>query len=154
MTNRVVDIIVVIVANLFNLIIVGVMFSRPTGLKKLEYYIGLLNISLILPLGTALVFNISNDRERWTMILPGLLILYLVIELLLDYVFRFPFRQTRWLAPYLGLFYLAQWMMIGYAFVVDTVYGAVTLGTYFISLGATAYSYRKVGHGMSAIQEK
>ena len=154
MTNQVIDLIIIVVANIFNFVVVVIMLSRPPGWKKFEYYLGLFNTGLILPLGVAVVFNAINRREWWTLVLPGLLILYLVIELLLDYILKYPFRQTRWLGPYLGLFYLAQWMMIGYAFAVETVYGAITLETYFLTLGATAYSYRKVGHGTSTNPER
>ena len=44
---------------------------------------------------------------------------------------------------------LAQWALIGYTFLTNPIYGAVTLVTYFISLAATAYSYRKIGHGQA-----
>jgi hypothetical protein len=75
------------------------------------------------------------------------MIAFLLLELLLDYVLQIPFRGTRLFWPYLALFYLSAWMMIGYSFLVDGVYGFITLITYFLSLGATAYSYSQVGHG-------
>jgi hypothetical protein len=37
--------------------------------------------------------------------------------------------------------------MIGYSFLIGNAYGFVTLGTYFLGLFATWYSYAKVGHG-------
>jgi hypothetical protein len=37
--------------------------------------------------------------------------------------------------------------MIGYAFLAGKLYGGITLCTYFINLGMTAYSFAKVGHG-------
>ena len=80
-------------------------------------------------------------------VLPGWMVIFLLLEALLDYVFKVPFRQSRWLWAYLLSFYLAQWAMIGYAFLAQPVFGFVTLVTYFLSLGATAYSYAKVGHG-------
>ena len=83
----------------------------------------------------------------WLAALPGVMIVYLLVEWLLDYALKLPFRQSRWLGAYLLLFYLAQWAMIGYAFIVRPLYGFITLPTYFLSLGATAYSYAKVGHG-------
>jgi formylglycine-generating enzyme required for sulfatase activity len=67
--------------------------------------------------------------------------------LLLDYVLKLEFRQTRWLGPYLLIFYAAQWGMIGFGFMVDRGPGFITLLTYFLSLAATDYSYAKVGHG-------
>ena len=72
-----------------------------------------------------------------------------MVELLLDYVLEIDFRRThtRLLGPYLALFYLGQMGLIGYAFVVQPVYGFVTLATYFLNLLATWYSYSRVGHG-------
>ena len=52
--------------------------------------------------------------------------------------------------PYLLLFYAGQFAMIGYAFLVGRPAGAITLATYFASLGATWWSYRHVGHGPGA----
>jgi hypothetical protein len=98
-------------------------------------------------LGVVLL-NWGNQRKWWTIVLPGLLMIFCLVELLLDYVFKYPFRQTRWLGSYLLLFYLAQWGVIGYSFLVSPAYGIVTLLTYFISLGATISSYKRVGHGI------
>jgi len=142
-----IDWMVVFCANLFNLIIVAVMLSRIPGWKKFEHVIGLVNIGLVLPLLIAVLFNIINERDWWKITIPCVMILFLGIEFILDYVKKLNFRQTRVLDPYLLIFYLSQWGMIGYAFMVDSGSGFITLLTYFISLGATAYSYANVGHG-------
>ncbi len=142
-----VDLSVVIIANFFNIIITVIMISRPLDWSRLEYYLGLVCGILALPLGVAVVYYLVINKEWWMIVLPGLLILYLVVEWVLDYVVKFDFRQTRWLGPYLLLFYTAQWGMIGFCFGLDPIYGFICLGTYFLSLGATAYSYKKVGHG-------
>lgn len=147
MSTQTIDWGVVFTANLFNLLVVGIMLSRLKGWRRVERTLGIMSITLVLPLSLAVIKNLSVDREWWSVVLPGLLILYLLVEGLLDYVLKYPFRQSRWLGPYLLLFYLSQWGMIGYAFLVSQLYGFVTLLTYFLSLGATAYSYTKVGHG-------
>jgi len=144
---RTVDLIVFLCANLFNLFITGIMLSRPFGLVKLEIILGIINILLIIPLSLAVVLNILGAREWWTYVLPLILIMFLIVEMLLDYVLQIPFRETRLLWPYLALFYLSAWMMIGYSFLVSKSYGFITLVTYFICLAATAYSYSQVGHG-------
>lgn len=151
MNTKVVDLGVVLVTNLSNLLIVGIMLSRPKGWRRFEHYLGIINIALLVPLSVALVHNLVAGREWWALVLPGLMVLFLVVEWLLDYLLKYPFRQSRWLGPYLLLFYLSQWGMIGYAFLVKPTYGFVTLLTYFLSLGATAYSYAKVGHGIDHV---
>jgi hypothetical protein len=147
MTHQFIDFMVVVCANIFNLLIVGVMLSRIPGWKRFERIIGLVNIALIVPLSFALGYNALNQRTWWMILMPGLVVFYLFVELILDYVLESDFRQSRGLGPYLLVFYLAQWGLIGYAFMLGKFPGSVTLFTYFLSLGATAYSYAKVRHG-------
>ncbi|MDH4272366.1 MAG: hypothetical protein OEW18_10395 [Candidatus Aminicenantes bacterium] len=144
---RIIDLAVFIIANLINLLLVGIFLSRPSGLEKVEYILGLVMVSLILPVGLAILLNAMARREWWTIVLPLLLILYLVIELLLDYILKLDFRSTALLWPYLVVFYVALMGMIGYSFLIKKSFGYVTLCTYFLSLLATWYSYAKVGHG-------
>ena len=145
--ERTVDWVVFISANLFNLFIICIMLSRPFGLEGFEKVIGILNILLVIPLTVAVILNFASGRDWLSFMLPLVMIAFLILELLLDYVLRIPFRETSLLWPYLALFYLSAWMMIGYTFLVDKTYGFITLITYFLSLAATAYSYSQVGHG-------
>jgi hypothetical protein len=145
--TNMVDLVVIIAANLINLIMVGIFLSRPFEQTRLEYVLGWINIGLALPLSFAVVKNFMDRREWWTFVLPSIMIIFLIVELVLDYILQLNFRSTWMLWPYLILFYFAQWMLIGYAFLVDNTYGFITLFTYFLSLGATAYSYSRVGHG-------
>ncbi len=147
MLFKIVDDLVVVVANLFNLLIVGIMLSRPVHKKLLERRLGLLVVLLVFPLLGVVFFNLYYRRPWWVIALPCLLMFFCLLEYLLDYVFKIPFRQSHWLGIYLLIFYLAQWGMIGYAFAVNKIFGFTTLLTYFLSLGATAYSYTKVRHG-------
>lgn len=147
MSYRTVDLVLFLVANLVNLLIVAIMLSRPLGRKDLERRLGLVVIACALPVGLAVVLNAVGKREWWAVVLPLPLLLHFVVELLLDYVLRFEFRKTRWLGPYLLIFYAGQMGMIGYSFLAFDRWGFVTLGTYFLSLAATGYSYSRVGHG-------
>lgn len=143
----VIDIVIFIIANVINLLLIGIFLSRPKGKKKLERILGIIIVSMILPVGSAIFMNFYGNREWWSIVLPGILILFLMVELLLDYVLNLNFRKTRWIWPYLMLFYLALMAMIGYSFLIEKFYGFVTLSTYFLALFATWYSYAKVGHG-------
>lgn len=145
--ERTVDLVVFLSANLFNLFIICIMLSRPFGLESLEMVVGILNLLFVIPLTVAVILNFASGRDWWSFVLPLVMIAFLILELMLDYVLKIPFRETILLWPYLALFYLSAWMMIGYTFLVDNTYGFITLITYFLSLAATAYSYSQVGHG-------
>jgi hypothetical protein len=143
----IVDVAVVIMANGINLGMIVIFLARTRGRQRLERRVGWAQIGLIAPLLAVLIFNAVARRHWWAMALPGLLVVFLLVELALDYILKSNFRQTRLLGPYLLLYYAALMGMIGYAFLTSEVLGFVTLATYFAQLGATAYSYRKVGHG-------
>jgi hypothetical protein len=147
MDFRIIDIGIFVIANVINLLLIGIFLSRPRGFKKAEHIMGLFVVAMILPVGLAIILNVSGKRAWWAVILPLILVLFLAVELLLDYILKLNFRKTRWLWPYLLLYYAAMMAMIGYGFMVGDVYGFVTLGTYFLGLFATWYSYARVGHG-------
>ncbi|MGD8466363.1 MAG: hypothetical protein PVI09_21100 [Anaerolineae bacterium] len=146
MSVQTIDLMVVLAANLFNLLMTAIFLTRPRGWKRFERIAGLLMVSLAVPLAAAAILNFVQGRRWWFVILPVPLILHCVVELLLDYILRLDFRRTRLLGPYLALFYLGQMGLIGYAFVAKPVYGFVTLATYFLCLGATRYAHAR-GYG-------
>ena len=142
-----IDLTVFVSANLYNLFLTVVFLARTRGAKGLERRLGLLSVLLGIPLLTAAVLNASGQRDWWAIVLPLPTALHCLVELFVDYLRPSDFRQTRWLWPYLVLFYLGQWLLVGYAFLVSQTFGILTLVTYFICLAATFYSYRKVKHG-------
>ncbi|HTX89878.1 MAG TPA: hypothetical protein VMC09_01565 [Anaerolineales bacterium] len=138
---------VVGIANLTNLLLAVMFLLRGRGQTKAGFRVGLASLGLGIPLLAAVGFNLALQRAWWTTVLPGLLLVYDALEFLLDYLLKFDFRHSRWLGPYLGLYYLALMGMIGYCFLVGKPFGFLSLVTYFINLAATAYSYSRVEHG-------
>jgi hypothetical protein len=144
---RPVDLSVVIVANIINLLVIAVFLVRTLGKRDLEHMLGVVLVLCAIPLLYALYRNVAAGREWWAIVLPGFMVFYLILELLLDYILKVEFRQTALLWPYLLVFYLSLTGMIGYAFLSGKIRGYITLGTYFLGLFAAWYSYSKVGHG-------
>ena len=120
---RIIDIAIFIIANLVNLLIIGIFLSRPKGLKRVEFILGLVVVAMTLLVGMAVILNILGKREWWTIVLPLLLILFFVVELIFDYILKLDFRNTdlRW--PYIIVFYLSLMAMIGYSFLILTKIG-------------------------------
>jgi len=147
---QLIDTTLFIAANVVNLMVIGIMLSRPFGLGRLEKVLGLVSVSCALPLAAGAAFNAAAGRPWWAVLLPVLLAAFLVLELVLDYILKMPFRQTRLLGPYLLAFYVGVNAMVGYCFQVNNVYGFVTLGTYLLGLLATWYSYSQVRHGSAS----
>lgn len=148
-TIPITDLLVILIANLFNVATLGIMLSRPAGLAQLERTLGLFIILILgFPLFILVLLHAWRGREWWTFTLPAILLSFILLEAILDYILQIEFRQTRLLGPYLLLFYAGQMVMVGYAFLTRNALGAMTLITYFACLGATWYSYRQVGHGI------
>lgn len=142
-----IDFSVFVIANLTNLLLAVMFLFRARGQPKIGSAVGWGAVVLGIPLLAAAVVNALGARPLWTFVLPGLLVLYDTVEFILDYLLKFDFRHSRWLGPYLGLYYLALMGMIGYTFAVGKPYGFFTLITYFINLASTAWSFARVQHG-------
>ena len=154
MDQQVLDLSLFAIANLFNLLVAGIFLSRTRRLARAEYLLGLLVMALAVPVAIAATLNALAEREWWAIVLPLPLVLFCLIELLLDYVLKLDFRNTVLLWPYLAVYYLAQWAMIGYSFGVDRVFGFVTLGTYLLCLVVTAYAFSRGGHERGQVTHK
>jgi hypothetical protein len=83
---RIVDLGLALIANLVMILIIGIMLSRPFGLKRLERYLGLVSVACALPVALAVVLNALGGREWWTIVLPALLVAFLVLELILYFM--------------------------------------------------------------------
>jgi hypothetical protein len=140
------DLVAVVVANLMNLIMVGVFVLRSLMIGRLQA-VGVVWVAFILMLGVVVVLNVRANREWWAIVLPLLLMVFLIVEVVLDYIVEYEFRSTTLLGPYLFLYYVSILGMIGYSFLTERKYGFVTLATYFLSQIAALYSYFRVGHG-------
>lgn len=148
METRLVDLSVFIIANLTNLLLTAMFLHRARGRSNTGNIFGWVSVALGIPLIAVIILNALGTRPWWTIVLPALMVAYDAAEFLLDFILKFDFRHSRWLGPYLGLFYLALMGMIGYAFAVGKPFGFITLVTYFICLAATAYSQsRHMLHG-------
>jgi hypothetical protein len=137
---------VIVAGTAANLLYAALFIARvvaPRGARPL----GFAGTAMAVPLGVAAVIAATTGRGAWDVALPLVFVGFAMVEILADVVARVDVRTTRWLWPYLLAFYVAQWAVIGAAFRVSEPGGFVVLGTYFVTLAATAFSYRRVGHG-------
>jgi len=114
--ERVVDLGVFGIANLINLLLVVIFLTRArTGTRDtpVENVAGWITVAMALPLIAAIILNIAAKRGAWLWILPLVTVVYLIVEFVLDYALKIDFRSTGLLAPYLILYYLAQFAMVG-----------------------------------------
>ena len=133
-----------IVANLINLLMIGVFIARLSHRPKVEYWLGIAVISTIGPLVYLFVTAVGFKRPFIYFIQIGLMIAYLVVELLLDYVLKVDFRQNRSIViPYVTLLFTGTGGMIGVASHAGKVWTAVTVISFLI-MAVLAFVQRSI----------
>ena len=145
------DLAIIAFASAANLLMAALFVARTMGFPRLaKYYVGIPLLALGVPIGWIDLANWFEARPWWTFSLPLVLLAFLAVELVLDYLRSTEFRRSRIVGPYLALYYVGFMLMIGYSFLAGGNLGFVTLATYFGMLGATAYYFRS-GHAIERI---
>jgi len=105
-----------LVAVVFYVSAILVFFFRLAGKPEAGRWIGVFELLLILPLGYLLLTAQQLDRPILYHIQVSLMLLWLLVELLLDYVLKIDFRSVRWMViGYVVLFFAGSGGMIGVA---------------------------------------
>ena len=128
-------------------ILLNTLISSVYVLSKLDQIslvrvIGVTIIALIIPFTYTLNRFLKDNEEKRITYSNAVIILYLLLELLLDYVLLIPFREILWMhVPYILVFYAAEFSIIGVSFNLNRRMGSILLATFFVLLGCLAFSY-------------
>lgn len=110
------DLIGAIAAVLIYVLVILVLSARLAGSPRTEYGLGLALLFVALPLVYLLVIAAGHARPPLYYVQLSLMVGYLVVELLLDYVLKLEFRSVRWMTiGYVVLFFGGTGGMIGVA---------------------------------------
>jgi hypothetical protein len=105
-----------ITAVLINVLLIALFVSRLAHRPKIEYWLGIVIILGLVPLSYLFITGVYARRPLLYFIQVGLMMAYLIVEVMVDYVLKIEFRQVRWLViPYVTLFFAATGGMIGIA---------------------------------------
>ncbi|MCF8261875.1 MAG: hypothetical protein K9J12_13935 [Melioribacteraceae bacterium] len=105
-----------IVAIINNLLLIGIFIARIYKKERIEYWLGLIFILTIIPLLIMFINALAANRPFLYFLQLGLIIVFVILELLLDYILKIDFRHDfKIVIPYLILFYASFGGMIGIA---------------------------------------
>lgn len=136
------DWVFVLCAAAFNLLIAGIFVAQKKGRHKMTRTLGILWLGLAIPLSIVFVRYLVIGRETWITIYFVCILLYMLVELLLDYVFKVDFRRRNVThIPYIVLEYIALFGLIGISFAIDRVWGVVVSVTFWMLLACLVYLY-------------
>jgi len=103
---------------------------------------GAIVLSLIFPFIFTLLGYLKEKAEKKIIISHLVILFYLFLELLLDYIFIIPFREILVIhVPYIIVFYAADFSMIGVSFNRNRKMGFVVTLTFWILIGCLIYLY-------------
>ncbi|UCH60399.1 MAG: hypothetical protein JSV61_02700 [Anaerolineales bacterium] len=137
------DLVFVITATLFNLLIAAIFIAQKRQRPDLVRVFGILWLALGIPLLLVFIHYLGLGKELWLMIYFGLVLFYMLVELLLDYIFKFDFRsKPSTHIPYIVLEYIALFGLIGISFAVNRTWGFIVSISFWILLGSLIYLYR------------
>ena len=127
---------------LFNTLISSVYVLSKLDQMSLVRVIGVPIITLIIPFTYTLNRFLKDSEEKRIIYSNAVIILYLLLELLLDYVLLIPFREILWMhVTYILVFYAAEFSIIGVSFKLSQRMGLIVLATFFVLLGCLIFSY-------------
>jgi hypothetical protein len=133
-----------IVANLINVLVITVFIVRLSHRPKIEYWLGIALISTLIPLIYLFITAFGFKRPFLYFIQIGLMIAYLVVELLLDYILKVDFRQNQGIViPYVVLLFAGTGGMIGVASHAGKVWTVITVISFLI-MGILAFVQRNI----------
>jgi len=97
-------------------LVILVFVYRLLGKERTEYWLGFVLLLTGLPLVYLLITGSRYDRPLLYYVQVGLMLCYLVVELILDYILKAEFRKIRWAAlAYVMLFFAGTGGMVGVA---------------------------------------
>jgi hypothetical protein len=133
-----------VLAVAINLLIITIFVVRIAGGSRVEHMIGGLLILLILPLVYLFISGFQLARQGIYFLWIGLMIAFLVVELVADYVLKIPFRQVKWqVVAYVMLFFGSTGGMIGVASLAGRGWTIAAI-TSFLIMGILAFVQRHI----------
>jgi len=120
---------------------IGVLYiATKLGNMLLVQVYGGIVVSLMIPFTITLIGYVKEKAIKKTVISNALILFYLFLELLLDYVFKIPFREMLALHVfYIIVFYVALFSMMAVSFERNRKMGYVVIATFLMLMGCLTY---------------
>jgi len=130
---RTANVIGAITANVYMLLVIVMFIARILGQLEIGQWIGLASTLALIPLAYLFVVGLNTNRRRIYFVWLGLMILFLLFELIVDHILRLDFRNVQWaIVPYVMFFFGATGGMIGIASYAGKAWAITTVNIFLI----------------------
>ena len=133
-----------IVAVVYYVLVISIFVARLAGRPRLENGLGYALFLLAVPLAYLLAKAPPLQRPALYYIQVVLPLVYLVVEALLDYIFKVDFRQVRWMTiAYVMLFFAGSGGMLGVAALAGKSWSVAAI-ILFLAMAVLAFVQRSI----------
>ena len=138
--TKLIDIIFICSSVVFNISVSALYIAFKFGDSMLVEVFGGIALSLIVPFTITLLGYLREKAKKRTMIFNGIILIYLLLELLLDYVLRIHIKEILAInIPFVMVFFAALFSMIYVSYERNKKLGNVVVITNWILLGCLTY---------------
>ena len=131
---------------LFNILISAIFIAQKKGNEKLVSLLGIIWLFLGIPLFVVFVKYFFEAKDSGLMVAFGLILIYMAVEFLLEYVFKYDFRAKNIThVPYIILEYLALFGIIVISFDINPILGWIVSISFWVLMGSLIYLYAGKG---------
>ena len=111
------------------------------GYLELTQIFGGVALSMIVPFAITLIGFLRAKESKKTIVSNAIVLFYLFLELLLDYILQIPFREILVIhVPYVVAFYAALSSMMAVSYEKNERMGHVVIATFWILIGCLIYN--------------
>ena len=139
--TKLIDLVFICSSIILNVSVSSVYVVTKLGDSALTQVFGGIAVSMIIPFTLTLIGYVRAKEKKRTIISNGIVLFYLVLELLLDYVLQIPFREILAIhVPYIVIFYAALFSMMAVSFEKNKRMGYVVIASFWILIGCLIYN--------------
>ena len=134
--TKLIDIIFICSSIVFNILVSALYIAFKFGDLMLVEVLGGIALSLIVPFTVTLLGYLREKAKKRTIIFNGIILIYLLLELLLDYLLRIHIKEILAInLPFVIVFFAALFSMIYVSYERNKKMGNLVIITNWILLG-------------------
>lgn len=138
--KRLLDLVFICSSIIFNVSVSALYVAAKLGDMAIMQVSGAIVISLIVPFTITLLGYVRAKERARTLISNGIVLFYLSLELVLDYILRIPFREILAIhVPYIIVFYAVLFSMIGVSLEKNREMAAIVIVTFLALMICLTY---------------
>jgi len=139
--TKIIDLVFICSSVILNVSVSLVYVVTKLGDMALTQIFGGIAVSMIVPFAVTLIGYLRAKESKKTIISNEIVLFYLILELLLDYILQIPFREILAIhVPYIVVFYAALFSMMAVSFDKNKKMGYVVIATFWILIGCLIYN--------------